>query len=130
MDVSFPQTRATGFKVFFFPSSRPKSSQKTVWETRIADLVLLLEGQKGTDERKLENMETIIYNYGVESFEVKKKRPSWQNDPSTLLKSRRLGEVDLLVKERRQLLSNGERPCRERVGLDALQVEIKDLTKL
>ncbi len=110
----------------------PKYSQKTEWKTINSDLVLLLEGQKGHVERKLDNIGAIIYSYGVERFGVKGKTQRMQKGPSTQPKSRRQQEIDRLVKERRQLRKQWRKATEVgRVGLDALQAEIKQrLTKL
>ncbi|KAJ8385450.1 hypothetical protein AAFF_G00189020 [Aldrovandia affinis] len=45
----------------------PKSSSKKEWATVDADLIKILDGVKGTVEKKLEKIGDLIYVYGAES---------------------------------------------------------------
>ena len=80
----------------------PKSSSKKEWATVDADLIKILDGIKGTVEKKLEKMGDLNYFYGAERFRTKKTGKK-DMTPTTPPKSRRQQEIQRLVKERRDL---------------------------
>ena len=97
-------------------------------EYRVGDYQLrpcpLATRTEGICRKKLEKMGAIIYSYEAEKFGVKTQMQ--QKGPATQPKSRRQCEIDRLVKKRRQLRKQWRKVTEmERVGLDALQAEIK-----
>ena len=102
----------------------PKAVEKREWETVNNDLTKILEQQVGTAEKKLERMGHIIYHYGEERFGVNKRRSG--KTPPAPAKSRRQQEIEILVRERRQLRKQWKKASdAEREGLMLLQADIK-----
>lgn len=100
----------------------PKSSSKNKWATVDADLGAILEGIRGTAEKKLERMSDLIYFYGAERFGIKEHR----NETPTPPKSRRQQEIEHLIKEKRNLRKRWKKSSpEERKGIDLLQAELK-----
>ena len=64
----------------------PKSSSKKEWATINADLLKMLDGIKGTVEKKLEKMGDLIYFYRAERFGTKGHDT---NNPSQVQKAAR-----------------------------------------
>lgn len=65
------------------------------------DLSLILSNVKGSAEKKLEKMGDLIYSYGEEKCGVKEQGRKKDMLPAPM--SRRLQEIQQLVKERRRL---------------------------
>jgi len=102
----------------------PKAVRKREWEIINNDLTEILEQQVGTVEKKLERMGDIIYHYGEERFGVKTKRID-KAIPAPV-KSRRQQEIEMLVRERRQLRKKWKKASEEeREELMLLQGDIK-----
>ena len=102
----------------------PKAVEKREWETINNDLTKILEQQVGTAEKKLERMGDIIYHYGEERFGVNERRSG--KTPPAPAKSRRQQEIEILVRERRQLRKQWKKASdAEREGLMLLQADIK-----
>ncbi|CAM4720493.1 unnamed protein product [Leuciscus chuanchicus] len=100
----------------------PKSSSKNEWATVDADLGAVLEGIRGTAEKKLERMSDLIYFYGAERFGTKEQRKETPTPPM----SRRQQEIEHLIKERRDLRKRWKKSSpEEREGIDLLQAELK-----
>ncbi|KAL1279312.1 hypothetical protein QQF64_025985 [Cirrhinus molitorella] len=78
----------------------PKSNSKE-WETINIELSLILSNITGSAKKKLEKMSDLIYIYGEEKYGVKEQER--KKDMPFAPKSRRLHEIQQLVKERRQL---------------------------
>ena len=72
--------------------------------------------------KKLERMGDLIYAYGVERLGVVEGK---QATPLIPIKSRRQIDIDLLVKERRQLTKQWRKATEEKEGINLLQEEIK-----
>ena len=103
----------------------PKSSSKKEWATIDVDLIKILDGLKGTAEKKLEKMGDLIYAYGAERFGTQDTGKK-DNPTTTLPKSRRQKEIECLVKERRELRKQWKRALpEERAGIDLLQTDLK-----
>lgn len=102
----------------------PKAVEKREWEITNNDLTKILEQQVGTAEKKLERMVDIIYHYGEERFGVNARRSN--KAISAPAKSRRQQEIEILVRERRQLRKQWKKASdAEREGLMLLQGDIK-----
>lgn len=102
----------------------PKAVEKREWETINNDLTKILEQQVGTAEKKLERMGDMIYHYGEERFGVNERRSG--KTPPAPAKSRRQQEIEILVRERRQLRKQWKKASdAEREGLMLLQADIK-----
>ncbi|KAK0142425.1 hypothetical protein N1851_019804 [Merluccius polli] len=107
----------------------PKSNSKE-WETINTDLSLILRNVKGSAENKLEKMGDFIYNYREEKCGVKDQVRKKNMLPAP--KSRRLQEIQQLVKERRWLRKLWRKATAEkREGINLLQEDLKHrLSKL
>lgn len=77
----------------------PKSNSKKEWAKIDADLIKILNGIKGSVEKKLEKMGDLIYSYGAERFGAKEMGK--KHVTSILPKSRRQQQIERLVRERR-----------------------------
>ncbi|KAJ8390061.1 hypothetical protein AAFF_G00110750 [Aldrovandia affinis] len=103
----------------------PKSSSKKEWATVDADLIKILDGVKGTVEKKLEKIGDLIYIYGAERFGTKQTGKK-DMTPTIPPKSRRQQEIQRLVKQRRDLRKQWKRASvEERAGIDLLQTDLK-----
>ncbi|KAJ8362449.1 hypothetical protein AAFF_G00374010 [Aldrovandia affinis] len=103
----------------------PKSSSKKEWATVDADLIKILDGVKGTVEKKLEKIGDLIYVYGAERFGTKQTGKK-DMTPTIPPKSRRQQEIQRLVKQRRDLRKQWKRASvEERAGIDLLQTDLK-----
>lgn len=67
-------------------------------ETVNSDLIIVLDGLKGTTVNKLEKMGDFIYDYGAERFEIIDRKKVDRLQP---IRSRQQKEIEKLVKERR-----------------------------
>ncbi len=107
----------------------PKSNSKE-WETINTDLSLILSNIKGSAEKKLEKMGDLIYSYGEEKCGMKEQVRKKDMLPTP--KSRRLQEIQQLVKERRRLRKLWRKATvEEREGINFLQEDLKHrLSKL
>ncbi|KAJ8393829.1 hypothetical protein AAFF_G00055580 [Aldrovandia affinis] len=102
-----------------------KSSSKKEWATVDADLIKILDGVKGTVEKKLEKIGDLIYVYGAERFRTKQTGKK-DMTPTIPPKSRRQQEIQRLVKQRRDLRKQWKRASvEERAGIDLLQTDLK-----
>lgn len=70
----------------------PKSNSKKEWAKIDADQIKILDGTRGTAEKKLEKMGDMIYSYGAERFGTKKTGKK-DRTPTTPPKSRRQQEI-------------------------------------
>ncbi|KAJ8352263.1 hypothetical protein SKAU_G00237390 [Synaphobranchus kaupii] len=101
----------------------PKSNSKE-WEIINEDVNLILGGIKGSVEKKLEKMGDLVYSYGKERFGVKEQVSKKDRPPPP--KSRRLQEIQRLVKERRGLKKLWKKATEEeRDGINLLQEDLK-----
>lgn len=107
----------------------PKSNSKE-WETINTDLSLILSNIKGSAEKKLDKMGDLIYSYGEEKWGVKEQVRKKDMLPAP--KSRRLQEIQQLVKERRRLRKLWRKAtAEEKEGINLLQENLKHrLSKL
>ncbi|KAJ8413897.1 hypothetical protein AAFF_G00064950 [Aldrovandia affinis] len=103
----------------------PKSSSKKEWATVDADLIKILDGVKGTVEKKLEKIGDLIYV--SRSGKVRTKQTGKKDmTPTIPPKSRRQQEIQRLVKQRRDLRKQWKRASvEERAGIDLLQTDLK-----
>ncbi|KAJ8409025.1 hypothetical protein AAFF_G00240460 [Aldrovandia affinis] len=103
----------------------PKSSSKKEWATVDADLIKILDGVKGTVDKKLEKIGDLIYVYGAERFGTKQTGKK-DMTPTIPPKSRRQQEIQRLVKQRRDLRKQWKRASVEKErGIDLLQTDLK-----
>lgn len=101
----------------------PKSSSKKEWATVDADLIKILDGAKGTVEKKLEKMSDLIYSYGVERFEQNRRERRKLHQP--LLPSPEDSKKSS-VKQRRDLRKQWMKASvEEKAGIDLLQTDLK-----
>ncbi|KAL1279297.1 hypothetical protein QQF64_025970 [Cirrhinus molitorella] len=101
----------------------PKSNSKE-WETINIELSLILSNITGSAKKKLEKMSDLIYIYGEEKYGVKEQER--KKDMPFAPKSRRLHEIQQLVKERRQLKKLWKKATvEEREGINCLQDDLK-----
>lgn len=78
----------------------PQAKDKNAWESVDRDLVMLLEGIKGTAKEKLERIGEVVYSYGLERFGSSSGKKGEIRQPC---QSRRQKEIVELVRRRRQL---------------------------
>uniref|UniRef100_A0A3B1JD36 Reverse transcriptase domain-containing protein n=1 Tax=Astyanax mexicanus TaxID=7994 RepID=A0A3B1JD36_ASTMX len=104
----------------------PKSNSKKEWETIDADLIKILEGTSGIVEKQLEKMGDLIYCYGAERYGTKETGKKDRRSITPPM-SRRQKEIQLLVRERRELRKRWKKESpEERVGIDFLQADLKE----
>lgn len=101
----------------------PKSNSKKEWAKIDADLIKVLNGIKGSVEKKLEKMGDLIYSYGAERFganEMGKKHAT-----SILPKSEDSNKLSD-SSEREGTGKQWKRSSQEeRAGIDLLQADLK-----